>query len=215
MSRAKRKCIHKPTGKIYDSVVELCRDLGFSEHKVRHQIKGRTTNTLGVEYIGDSLVGVKYIERECTNCGKVKSVSEFGLDKGNRVRSCCKKCRALKEGERRKLRGSEWVRIRNIMSAYGVSEPEAKRLRSIWNCECCGIELTKAKSNVRCSTDQVIDHCHETDVVRGVLCSACNLALGHARDSVEVIDKLKEYLIKHKVAWRALAGLQVYLESIK
>lgn len=135
----------------------------------------------------------------CPKCKLDKSISEFGLDKRyDKPRSYCKKCCRGKERERRKEKGSEWFRIRNIMNAYCVSESEAERLRSIWNCECCGVELTKAKSNVRCLTDQVIDHCHETNVVRGVLCSACNLALGHARDSVEVLEKLKDYLIKHK-----------------
>ena len=135
----------------------------------------------------------------CAKCKVEKPVSDFGFDKRyGKPRSYCKKCCRDIEKERRKEKGSEWYRIRNIMSAYKVSESEAKRLRSIWECECCGIELTKAKSNVRCATDQVIDHCHETNIVRGVLCSACNLALGHARDSIEVLDKLKNYLIKHK-----------------
>ena len=195
-----RKCRHIPTNKIFNSVVEMCNELGFSEPKARHQISGRTKNTLQIEYIEKSKVGLKIVEAVCKKCKILKPSEDFGFNKRTKSIRCytCKKCRAKREKERRKQKGAHYLRVRNIMSSYKVSESEAERLRSIWNCECCGVELTKAKSNVRCITDQVIDHCHETNIIRGVLCSACNLALGHARDSVEVLEKLKDYLINHK-----------------
>lgn len=39
-----------------------------------------------------------------------------------------------------------------------------------------------------------IDHCHETGVVRGLLCPGCNSALGHARDDVARLLGLIDYL---------------------
>ena len=39
-----------------------------------------------------------------------------------------------------------------------------------------------------------IDHCHETKQVRGILCSSCNLALGLAGESVNVLLGLLAYV---------------------
>jgi hypothetical protein len=39
-----------------------------------------------------------------------------------------------------------------------------------------------------------IDHCHETGIVRGLLCSPCNLGLGSFRDSVERLESAIRYL---------------------
>lgn len=40
----------------------------------------------------------------------------------------------------------------------------------------------------------VVDHCHSTGIVRGLLCRFCNLTLGHARDSAETLRACAQYL---------------------
>jgi hypothetical protein len=40
----------------------------------------------------------------------------------------------------------------------------------------------------------VPDHCHKTLRFRGLLCSRCNLTLGHSRDRPEVLRSLADYL---------------------
>jgi Recombination endonuclease VII len=41
----------------------------------------------------------------------------------------------------------------------------------------------------------VVDHCHLTGRVRGLLCARhCNLMLGHARDNTTVLARAIEYL---------------------
>lgn len=42
-----------------------------------------------------------------------------------------------------------------------------------------------------------VDHNHETEKVRGVLCRHCNLMLGHARDNPTVLIAGAEYLRVH------------------
>lgn len=39
-----------------------------------------------------------------------------------------------------------------------------------------------------------VDHCHKTGAVRGILCSHCNLMIGHARDSHETLSRAVEYI---------------------
>jgi len=50
-----------------------------------------------------------------------------------------------------------------------------------------------------CSEEKSLffDHDHKTGKFRGWLCSHCNFALGHAKDSPELLFKLIEYLKKN------------------
>jgi hypothetical protein len=40
----------------------------------------------------------------------------------------------------------------------------------------------------------VVDHCHATNKVRGILCHDCNLALGHVKDDVAILESLITHL---------------------
>lgn len=43
-----------------------------------------------------------------------------------------------------------------------------------------------------------VDHDHETNKVRGVLCFGCNSAIGRAKDNAETLRRLAAYLEAHK-----------------
>lgn len=40
----------------------------------------------------------------------------------------------------------------------------------------------------------LVDHCHESGEVRGLLCSPCNTGIGHLREDVKILEKAIEYL---------------------
>lgn len=42
-----------------------------------------------------------------------------------------------------------------------------------------------------------VDHCHNTNVVRKLLCHHCNVILGLAKESPEILEKCAEYLRDH------------------
>jgi hypothetical protein len=44
----------------------------------------------------------------------------------------------------------------------------------------------------------VVDHCHETGEVRGLLCGNCNIGIGLLDDDPQVIRKAAEYLIRSR-----------------
>lgn len=71
---------------------------------------------------------------------------------------------------------------------WGISLEELEQLKLAQNhcCACCGE-----------SAELVIDHHHETGIIRELLCSPCNVAIGYLNDSIERVNKLAEYLKKH------------------
>lgn len=73
----------------------------------------------------------------------------------------------------------------NDKNWYGLTPEESSRWRSITACQVCG------SSEKLC-----IDHDHETGEVRGVLCTHCNLILGHAHDDPDRLRDLARYLEK-------------------
>ena len=58
-------------------------------------------------------------------------------------------------------------------------------------CACCGSPEPNHKQG------WVVDHCHTTGKVRGVLCQPCNLSLGKVRESIPHLKALISYLEKH------------------
>jgi Recombination endonuclease VII len=58
------------------------------------------------------------------------------------------------------------------------------------NCEACGVPFASMKKGSQC------DHDHATNLFRGWLCVNCNVALGYAKDSRVILQKLINYLDK-------------------
>jgi hypothetical protein len=56
------------------------------------------------------------------------------------------------------------------------------------NCEACGVVFSTMHFGA------CVDHDHKTGKFRGWLCTHCNLALGHLKDSHDRIQKLALYL---------------------
>lgn len=131
-----------------------------------------------------------YIMKKCTKCYKTKSLNEFAK-KGEKHTSRCKSCHNeyYKEYYRDPERyGKHKERIKNSRyagSRYGMSrgEWEIFILRNNGMCEICD------KKPATC-----IDHDHESGVVRGRLCTSCNISLGRLGDSIAGIEKVLWYL---------------------
>ena len=59
-------------------------------------------------------------------------------------------------------------------------------------CDICGRNQTEFKKALH------VDHCHESERVRGLLCLQCNAALGYIKDNIKTAKNMVKYLQKHK-----------------
>jgi Recombination endonuclease VII len=105
---------------------------------------------------------------------------------GKHLQAYCYSCGQIYRNKWRKENPEKYrksVRSYHVRSRYNVSHEEAERLDAISECEICG-------SNNRLG----IDHCHDSNKIRGILCNSCNLALGWADDNIEILEKMISYL---------------------
>jgi hypothetical protein len=86
-------------------------------------------------------------------------------------------------------------RNRNLLRRYGIGIDEYQTLLANQNfaCSICTVEISDTLEYKR-KLPVVVDHNHETGEVRGILCSMCNLVLGHARESTEILYRAIVYL---------------------
>jgi len=82
----------------------------------------------------------------------------------------------------------------------GLSEEKRDRALSGegW-CDICGLfctrkEVKNALGKTMVVGGLVVDHCHVSGKVRGLLCSECNLGLGKFKDSLNKLRKAVSYL---------------------
>ena len=104
----------------------------------------------------------------CAECGPVELLAR--MRKGERIVRCAVKRRSEHQHERRP-------------GKHGLQSHEAEALKAGQLCAIC-----ESKERL------VVDHCHKTKVIRGVLCTPCNIGLGHFADDPERLAKAIEYL---------------------
>ena len=127
--------------------------------------------------------------KTCPKCGEEKPTGDF-----YHQRRSCKVC--VREHQRR-FRDSQpdYNHSRNLQRRYGLSVDEYQTLLANHNFACgiCKVEISYALG-YKGKRSVVVDHNHETGDVRGILCSKCNLVLGHARESTEILYRAIVYL---------------------
>ncbi len=143
----------------------------------------------------------------CRDCQIEKSLDAFPLQKGGRHgrHPLCKVCRAAQERRR-------YERDKDAILARRRSNAEARRRRMKWRalvrkygltrtayvtlfvaqrgcCAICGLRPVRL----------FVDHCHATALVRGLLCSNCNFAVGELGDDPDRCLAAAAYLERMSV----------------
>jgi len=82
------------------------------------------------------------------------------------------------------------TRTYKLMSKYGITEDDYIQMLQEQNFK-CAICQTEADYQGR---SLAVDHCHDTGVVRGLLCQKCNIGIGHFKDDITLLAKAIQYL---------------------
>jgi hypothetical protein len=132
-------------------------------------------------------------EKWCRRCDRVKYLGEFRfLTRKRDWSTYCKTCMRTYQQERRA--GSIRLRVRQLLQSI---EWQARKF-GYMKCTATAGEVVAAYTGscVVCKAigKMHIDHCHRTGKFRGWLCRGCNHAIGHARDSPDVLRGLADYL---------------------
>lgn len=113
----------------------------------------------------------------CTKCKQTKPATKdyFPKKKGkkNGLDSWCRECHNAE------ARRTKWRRYRGMVDDATV----AALLAELPGCTICGARLPL-----------VVDHCHDSNAFRGMLCQKCNIGLGHFSDDPELLEFAAEYL---------------------
>ena len=108
-----------------------------------------------------------------------------------------------KEKARRKA-AAHGKRVRDV---YGLPDGAYDRLYEFQGRRCA---ICQRATGV--SRKLAVDHDHKTGIARGLLCSPCNKLLGHLRDSVDIAQRVIDYL---DVPPAALLGIVALHEDFR
>jgi len=84
------------------------------------------------------------------------------------------------------------IREYRLLKKYGINNEQYNSLIKKQNNKCaiCNTQDNNFRKKLS------VDHDHKTGKIRGLLCYKCNLILGNANDSIEILNKAKKYLKK-------------------
>ena len=156
------------------------------------------------------------MEKKCTKCLNKKNISNYHKDKSRKdgLSNKCKECRCkhpesitkkcngcgcemfLSNNKKAQKYCSELCRTSSIK--YNINKDIYYFLykKNNGNCHICNNPETSIDKRTNKVYSLSIDHCHKNNNVRGLLCSACNTAIGLLKDNVNILNNAIEYLNK-------------------
>lgn len=124
--------------------------------------------------------------KKCSFCLETKDVSNFSkrLRSKDGLRNRCKQCDRSEEKKYRQ-RNTAKQRLTKIRQMYGLEPEQYEALikKQDGKCAIC-----------HCIVTLVVDHCHKSGKVRGLLCRKCNTGLGMFEDNIKIINSSIKYL---------------------
>lgn len=131
--------------------------------------------------------------KQCSKCKETLPVSRFHhrADQPHKLRSHCKAClnEYTKAHQRLHRRRISYKYV--LKTKYGLTLEDYERMEKTQRGKCAICKETP-KRNL------VVDHCHGTGKVRGLLCNTCNTGIGGLRDSLQLVKSALKYLTVHQ-----------------
>lgn len=157
---------------------------------------------------GDSLTlsHVNAPSRPCPNCGTQMNqrLRRGSVDAPKRGGWVCAPCNAERSRVHRAEKPDKALDTK-LWSYYRIRLVDYQRMLNEQGhaCAACGVHVSELNGNHAWGT-LTVDHDHSCcesrpvcgKCVRGLICSRCNLALGHTRDDIDHLEKLISYVRK-------------------
>lgn len=150
------------------------------------------------------------MSKACTKCKVVKEDCNFY--KCSLVKSgLSPSCKACSSEYSKSYRAANRERVRNNISTWVKSNPEkcserARRatLKRRYGMSVADYDLILKDQEGMCkicgeSKRLYIDHCHDSGIVRGLLCASCNIGVGHLEKSGDFVQKALDYIKNSRV----------------
>ncbi len=183
-----------------------------AQHNVLPMMKACTkceeTKTVSEFYFRDGKPKARCME--CTKEDNRKAKGNHKLDK-NLARERYKRWREglLSDDERHKnykSKKAEWNKSDVYYDSYfkrkfGITLDIFNRMLSDQNGFCANLGCNREISlhRTKDKTKAVVDHCHRTGNVRGLMCVRCNSLLGHIEKHPLLVPGLENYLTKNRI----------------
>ena len=145
------------------------------------------------------VIAMPRFTKTCTACKEDLPMEDFynskSLPDGRSYRcKACDKVSGVKYRESNKQTLAASRRKSNLKYRYGLDEVGIIGMLEDQNhcCKICGssgFKIDKATKH-----NLVVDHCHDTGKVRGMLCHNCNRALGLFKDCTKSLEAAINYL---------------------
>ena len=157
---------------------------------------------------------IKWLENvgkyKCEGCNILLVESNWYRDQWR----MCRKCRVLIGKAKRhadpvaarlagRIRANRWMakqppeykRDIQLRHKYGISYKEYLSMLQAQGGVCC-ICKGAGRITTHLLSPLQVDHNHKTGKVRRLLCQPCNTALGKIREDVEVLDRMRSYILE-------------------
>lgn len=166
------------------------------------------TRGLCLECHRAALVAQMPTEKTCRRCERTLPIASFSLRKSAqgsaKWRSRCSECEATDSRIRAKAplrdrskdgRTASYLSLRRYAESLGIPWADVvERYPADNRCEICGRGPEEANPGGRFARLS-LDHCHETNRLRGFLCGPCNSGVGYLGDTPKRLRSALRYLL--------------------
>jgi hypothetical protein len=184
-----------------DEILKICKKHGNLEHKNIYIVPKtgykfcrlcQKERFRPIVSASDELRDKRLVLNEvwCGGCKKNKTSDSFTqgwLRKKNPYCIECAKYAARKSG---------------LKKCFNMTIEDYDKLFTIQNglCAICNKEETILHHSTKEKVKLSVDHNHQTNKIRGLLCTLCNFGIGYFKDSSELLRKAASYLESHEKA---------------
>ena len=147
----------------------------------------------------------------CSNCKADKESYCFYVcnksktGRASKCKECIKSWRKLNLERTSKLLRERWkndLKFRNkkrdsfYRKTFGLTLKQYEEMRFAQEnlCVICKKPELIKHGNSDVVRELAVDHCHKTGKIRGLLCTSCNIILGHAKDDFNLLYNAAKYL---------------------